>query len=397
MLIGVPVAFSLGLVSIFYMIFGAGVELNADIVVQRMLYGINNFTLLAVPFFIFAAKVMNYGGITTRLFNFARSLVGHLPGGLGQVNVLASMIFSGMSGSATADAAGLGSIELKAMSEAGYDKDFSVAVTGSSALIGPIIPPSIPLVFYGVSAEASVGALLLAGIIPGVILGISLMIMVAIYAKIKKYPLERKHTLSELLISLKNSLFPLFTPVIIIMGIFSGWFTATEAAVIASVYALVIGFIYGDISLSDLPMVIDDTVRTTVSAVFIAAIANLYAWLILQAGIPMDAAEFIATLTSNPTIALFIIVFFLIIVGTTLAPIPAILILTPILVPYIQSIGINKIHFGIVMVLSIMVGLVTPPVGMVLYVLQKISNVPFERIVRSILPFLIPIFIVLYY
>lgn len=395
MSLGIPVAFALGLTSIIFMTFQQGVDFSYEIVVQRMLHGVNNFTLLAVPFFIFAAKIMNQGGITTRIFKFANSAVGHLPGGLGQVNIVASIIFSGMSGSASADAAGLGSIELKAMSDAGYERDFAVAVTGASALVGPIIPPSIPLVFYGVSAETSVGALLLAGIIPGLILGVSMMVYVAIYATMKNYPREKKQSFHDVLVNLWRSLFPLFTPIIIIMGIFSGWFTATEAAAIAATYALIVSFIYGDMSLSDLPVVIEDTVKTTISAVLIAATANLYSWVILREGIPMYAAELISSVTTSQIGTLFIIIFLLIVLGTFMAPIPAILILTPILVPHIYSLGIDKIHFGIIMVLSLMIGLLTPPVGMVLYILQKISNVPFERIVRSIIPFLIPVIITL--
>jgi tripartite ATP-independent transporter DctM subunit len=338
---------------------------------------------------------MNQGGITTRIFNFANSVVGHLPGGLGQVNIVASIIFSGMSGSASADAAGLGSIELKAMSDAGYDKDFALAVTGASSLVGPIIPPSIPLVFYGVAAETSVGALLLAGIIPGLILGLSMMVYVAIYATLKNYPREKKQSVRDILKNLWYSLFPLFTPLIIITGIFSGWFTATEAAAVAATYALILSFIYGDMSLSDLPAVIEDTVKTTISAVLIAATANLYGWVVLREGIPMYAAEMISSIATTQVGALFIIIALLIVLGTFMAPIPAILILTPILVPYISSLGINKIHFGIIMILSLMIGLLTPPVGMVLYILQKVSGVPFIRIVKAILPFLIPVIITL--
>ena len=393
--IGVPVAFSLGITSILFMVLQQGFDFSYEIVVQRMLHGVNNFTLLAVPFFIFAAKVMNQGGITTRIFNFANSVVGHLPGGLGQVNIVASIIFSGMSGSASADAAGLGSIELKAMSDAGYDKDFALAVTGASSLVGPIIPPSIPLVFYGVAAETSVGALLLAGIIPGLILGLSMMVYVAIYATLKNYPREKKQSVRDILKNLWYSLFPLFTPLIIITGIFSGWFTATEAAAVAATYALILSFIYGDMSLSDLPAVIEDTVKTTISAVLIAATANLYGWVVLREGIPMYAAEMISSIATTQVGALFIIIALLIVLGTFMAPIPAILILTPILVPYISSLGINKIHFGIIMILSLMIGLLTPPVGMVLYILQKVNGVPFIRIVKAILPFLIPVIITL--
>lgn len=391
MLLGIPVIYSMGLVSALYMVFDPVFAFNSAVIAQGMLNGINNFTLLAVPFFIFAANVMNRGGVTDRIFGFANTLVGRLPGGLGQVNVMASIIFAGMSGSATADAAGLGSIEIKAMRDAGYDEDFSVAVTGASSIIGPIIPPSIPLVLYAVASETSVGALLLSGLLPGLLLGAMLMIYVAIYAKMKDFPRERKHTFREVVKSFIWAFFPLLTPAILIVGILIGLFTATEAAVVAATYAMIVSFAYGDIKIRDLPSIINDTMKLTVSAVFLVTTANLYGWLVLRAGVPQYASSFISSITVNPILTLFVIVGFLLVMGTVMDPIPGILILTPILAPHVMSLGVNPIHFGVIMVLSLMVGLITPPVGMVLYILQKVSKVPFERIVKAILPFFIPI------
>lgn len=391
MLIGIPVIYSMGLVSVLYMLFDASFTFNTAVIAQGMLNGINNFTLLAVPFFIFAANVMNRGGITDRIFGFANTLVGRLPGGLGQVNVMASIIFAGMSGSATADAAGLGQIEIKAMRDAGYDDGFSVAVTGASSIIGPIIPPSIPLVLYAVSSDTSVGALLLSGLLPGLLLGVMLMIHVAIYAKIKDTPRERKYSLREVAKSFVRAFFPLLTPAILIVGILIGWFTATEAAVVAASYAMIVSFAYGDIKIKDLPSIIHETMKLTVSAVFLVTTANLYGWLVLRAGVPQYASGFISMITLNPIMTLFVIVGFLLIMGMFMDPIPGILILTPILAPHVISLGINPVHFGVIMVLSLMVGLITPPVGMVLYILQKVSKVPFESIVKNILPFFIPI------
>lgn len=391
MLAGVPVVFSLGVVSVLYMLLDGGMVFNFAIIAQGMLNGINNFTLLAVPFFIFAANVMNKGGITTRIFNFTSTLVGHLPGGLGQVNVVASIVFAGMSGSASADAAGLGSIEIKAMKDAGYPEDFSVAVTGASSIIGPIIPPSIPLVLYAVASDTSVGALLLAGIIPGLLLGVIMMIYVAIYSEQKGFPRGEKHTIKQIIDSYIHAFFPLLTPLILIFGILFGWFTATEAAVVAATYAMIVAFAYGDIKFKDLPGVIHETMKLTASAVIIVTSANLYGWLILRAGIPHYAAGLISMVTLNPVLTLFVIVIFLLIMGTIMDPIPAILILTPILAPHVISVGVDPVHFGVIMILTLMMGLITPPVGMVLYILQKVSKVPFERIVKAILPFFIPI------
>ncbi len=395
MLAGIPVIYAMGLVSALYMVFDPVFAFNSAVIAQGMLNGINNFTLLAVPFFIFAANVMNKGGVTDRIFGFANTLVGRLPGGLGQVNIMASIIFAGMSGSATADAAGLGSIEIKAMRDAGYDDGFSVAVTGASSIIGPIIPPSIPMVLYAVASETSVGALLLSGLLPGLLLGAMLMIYVAIYAKMKDFPRERKHSLREVAKSFVWAFFPLLTPAILIVGILIGLFTATEAAVVAATYAMIVSFAYGDITFRDLPGIIHDTMKLTVSAVFLVTTANLYGWLVLRAGVPQYASGFISSITMHPTLTLFVIVVFLLIMGTVMDPIPGILILTPILAPHVQSLGVHPVHFGVIMVLSLMVGLITPPVGMVLYILQKVSNVPFEKIVKSILPFFIPIILTL--
>jgi len=393
MLLGVPVVFTLGIVSVLYMLLDSSMIFNFALIAQGMLNGINNFTLLAVPFFIFAANVMNKGGITTRIFGFTNKLVGHLPGGLGQVNILASIVFAGMSGSASADAAGLGSIEIKAMKDAGYDEDFSVAVTAASSIIGPIIPPSIPLVLYAVSSDTSVGALVLAGILPGLLLGAVMMIYVAIHAQRKNYPREERQSLKAIGKSFIWAFFPLLTPMILIFGILFGWFTATEAAVVAATYALIVSFAYGDITLKDLPNVIHETMKLTASAVIIVTTANLYGWLILRAGIPHYAAGLISVVTLNPILTLFIVVIFLLIMGTIMDPIPAILILTPILAPHVMSVGVDPVHFGVIMILTLMVGLITPPVGMVLYILQKVSQVPFEKIVKAVLPFFIPIFV----
>ncbi len=395
MLLGIPVVYSLGITSLLCLFFERGMDFSFTILAQRMVGGINNFTLLAVPFFILAAQIMNRGGITNRIFNFANALVGHLPGGLGQVNIVASIIFAGMSGSASADAAGLGQIELKAMNDAGYDKAFSVAVTGASSVVGPIIPPSIPLVLYGASANASIGALLMGGLIPGLLLGIALMVYVAIYANFKSFPKSNKFTLQEIWVSFKEAFFPLLTPVILIVGISTGWFTATEAAVVAVSYAFIVAFIYGEISWAVLPEILTETMKLTASAVVIVTTANLYCYLILRAGVPQYFAEMLSAITTSPNVTMFIIVAFLLAMGTIMDPIPGILILTPILVPHIRSLGISEIHFGLIMVLSLMVGLLTPPVGMVLYILQKVSKVPFEKIVHALLPFFVPIIITL--
>ncbi len=396
MLTGLPIAYCMGACSILYLFYTQGFFFNYQIVAQRMLYGINNFTLIAVPFFIFAAQLMNTGGITRRLFRFANILVGHLPGGLGQVNIIASVIFAGMSGAAVSDAAGLGTIEMEAMLGAGYDVDFSAAITGASSTIGPIIPPSIPLVLYGVSAQASVGALLLAGIVPGLLMAICLMIMVALYAKKRNYPRAPRPTLKEVAKGFVDALPVLMTPVIIIGGIYWGWFTPTEASVVAAAYALVLSvFLYRELPLVDVPKVVVETMQQTVPIALICAAASIYGWLMLRSGIPMYFADLIPHLAQTQLGTLFVIIIFLLFVGMFMEPVSAILILCPILVPYVKSMGIDLVHFGLIMVLTLMIGLLTPPVGMVLYVLQGIANIPFDRVVKATLPFLIPLLIAL--
>ncbi|MGI6034301.1 MAG: TRAP transporter large permease [Limnochordia bacterium] len=396
MLIGLPIAYCMGATSILYLFYTQGFFFNYQIVAQRMLYGINNFTLIAVPFFIFAAQLMNTGGITRRLFRFANILVGHLPGGLGQVNIIASVIFAGMSGAAVSDAAGLGTIEIEAMLDAGYDVEFSAAITAASSTIGPIIPPSIPMVLYGVSAGTSVGALLLAGLVPGLVMAVCLMVMVAIYAKGRNYPTSPRPTLHELAQGFVEALPPLMTPVIIIGGIYWGWFTPTEASVVAAAYAFILScFLYRELPLADVPNVVVETMRQTVSIALISSAASIYGWLILRSGIPMYFADLIPHLATTQIGTLFVIIVFLLIVGMFMEPVSAILILCPILVPYVKSMGIDLVHFGVIMVLTLMIGLLTPPVGIVLYVLQGIANISFDRLVKAVMPFLIPLLIAL--
>jgi tripartite ATP-independent transporter DctM subunit len=396
MALGIPIAFSMGITSVIYFLYDQGLGFSYQVVAQRMFYGVNNFTLLAVPFFIFAANLMNTGGITRRLFKFADILVGHLPGGLGQVNIIASVIFAGMSGSATSDAAGLGTIELEAMLNAGYDKEFAVAITAASSLIGPIIPPSVPLVLYGVSAGASVGALLLGGIIPGLLMAATLMIMVALYALRRDYLIRKRPTLMEIWVSFRDAFPPLVTPVIIIGGIFWGWFTPTEASVVAAAYAMFLATVlYRELSLADIYKQIDSTCRTTTTVILIASAANIYGWLLLRSGIPTYVAELIPKLASTQLGCLFLIVLFLLFAGCFMEPISAIMILCPILVPFVESIGVDTIHFGLIMVLSLMIGLLTPPVGMVLYVMQVIADMPFDQVVKAVIPFLVPLVITL--
>ena len=390
-----PIAFALLISSVAYLTHYGGVPLR--VVTQRMAAGPDSFPLLAVPLFIMAGSLMNTGGITERIFDFARTLVGHWTGSLGHVNILASIIFSGMSGAAIADAGGLGVIEIEAMRAEGYDDEFSVAITAASSTIGPIIPPSIPMVVYGVVAGVSVGGLFIGGVIPGLLMALSLGIMVYYYAVKRNYPKHPRATLPELWQSLKSSFLPLMTPVIIIGGIFTGVFTPTEAAVVAVIYAAILGtVIYKELTLQDLHRILLDTVETTASVMPIVATASIFGWILAREQIPQLVAASLLGVTRNPYALLFLINIFLLIVGCFMETTAALTILIPVLLPTVTSVGVDPLHFGLVMILNLMIGLLTPPLGMVLNVLVSVSKVPFEDVARATMPFLIPLIVVLF-
>lgn len=396
-LLGIPVAFGMGIGAVILMIISQGsLDINFGIVAQRLLYGANSFILLSIPLFLLAGNLMNTGGITQRIFKFANVMVGHLRGGLGHVNIVASIIFAGMTGTAVSDAAGLGTVEIKAMTDAGYDKEFSCAITGASSTIGPIIPPSVPLIIYGILASVSIGRLLVAGIIPGLLIAGALMVMVSIYAKKRNYPREKRASFREFFIASKKAFLPCMTPVIIVGGIISGIFTPTEAAAVASLYAFILGFIiYREISLADLWKIVQKTARDTAIIIFIVSCASLYGWVLIRSRIPIILMEQITSISTNPLIILLILNGALLVVGCFMETIAALNILVPVLTPLILTVGIDPLHFGLIMVFNLMIGLITPPFGMVLFVLNKVSGVPVEKIVKATLPFLIPLLAVL--
>lgn len=383
-IIGMPISFAMLSSSVLYLFAN---QISSEVLIQRLGAGVNSFPLLAVPFFILAGSIMNSAGITEKIFNFADHVVGHLTGGLGHANVLASLIFSGMSGSAVADAGGLGSIELKAMKQAGYDDDFSLAVTGASSIVGPIIPPSIPAVVYGVIGGVSIGRLFLGGIIPGLIMSGAISILVYFIAKKKNYTKRKRATFKELIDAFKDAFLALLTPILIIGGIIGGVVTPTEAAIIAVFYSLFLGFLYKEISIKDLPRFLDETIKSTVGILFIIACAALFGWLITTTQVPQTLATAFLGVVTNRFLALICIIAFLLFVGCFMECLAALTIMVPILAPITTSLGIDPVHFGIITIITLMIGLMTPPVGMVLYVLSSISNVSVERITKSILPF----------
>ncbi|WP_116654632.1 TRAP transporter large permease [Pelagibacterium sediminicola] len=393
LILGVPVAVALGGASLAYVVLKG---LPDVVVIHRMIGGIDSFPLLAIPFFILAGHLMNTGGITTKIFAFARSLVGWLPGGLGHVNVGASVIFAGMSGAAVADAGGLGNVEIKAMREAGYDTDFSVGITAASSTIGPIIPPSLPLVIYGVMASVSIGELFAAGLVPGLLMAVSLMIMVAWYSWKRGYPRDGGISACRIWETFKQAFLPLLTPVIIVGGIAAGVFTPTEAAVAAVCYALFLGLaVYRTLTWRHLVRVSMDTIITSAAILMIVASAAVFAWILTSEQVATKLGAALLGITTNKQLLLLIMMLIVLLIGLFMETIAAITILVPVLMPIAISAGIDPIHLGILLILNLMLGLLTPPVGMVLFVLSDVSGVPFERCVRATMPFILPLLIVL--
>jgi len=389
LLLGMPIVFSLG-VSALFPLLHMGVPLV--VIPKQICEGMNSFPLLCIPFFVFAGELMGKGRLTHYLLEFATLLVGHIRGGLASANVLASMFFGGMTGSAIADVSALGSIEIPMMVKGGYDKEFSTAITAASACIGPIIPPSIPVVIYALSVgNVSIGALFLAGIIPGILIGISLMIMSYFISVKRNYPKSKeKISLQRFFNTFKKSILSLILPFIIIGGIIGGIFTPTEAAAVAVAYALFITvIIYRTVKFSDIPKMLLETSVLTAIVMIIIGTSSIFGWVITieQGGKIIEGI--LLSLSPNKYIFLMLINLFLIILGTFLDMNPAILIFAPILAPIATKLGINPIHFGELYCINLTIGLITPPLGEILFVACPIGNVTFEDLSKEIFPFIL--------
>jgi tripartite ATP-independent transporter DctM subunit len=368
----------------------------AIVLPQKVAMAANSFPLLAAPLFILMGNIMNSAGITHRIFDFASALVGWMRGGLAQANIVGSVIFAGMSGSAVADAAGLGTVEIEAMKKEGYDAETAGAITAASATIGPIIPPSLPMIVYGVAAETSIGALFIAGIIPGFLMAGALMIMVRHLAIARGFPQEPFPGLGVLWRAFRRAFWALMAPLVLFGGLLSGVFTPTEAAAVAVVYALALGlFVYRDFSVRDLPKLILDTVETTGVVMALVMTASLLGYCISVSRLPQVFGATLTGLTDNPLVYLLIVNVLLLVVGCFMEALSAMLVLIPILVPAALALGIDPVQFGLVFVLNLMIGTITPPVGVVLFVTAKVAGVPFERMARAVLPYLVPLFAVL--
>jgi tripartite ATP-independent transporter DctM subunit len=392
--IGFPVALALGGSSMLFVFIDAYIPLLA--VVHRTADGVNSFPLMCVPFFIMAGSLMNTAGITERIYSFAVALVGWMKGGLGQVNVVGSVIFAGMSGTAVADAAGLGTIEIKAMKDHGYDPQFAVGITAASSILGPVLPPSLPMVLYGITANASIGQLFAAGIVPGLILAACLMCMVAYFAHVRGYHRDARFQVSELVLQTKRAFLPMMTPVILIGGMRIGAFTPTEAAIAAVVYALFLGtVVYRTLSFRALAKVSIETVEITAVVLLIVAGSEIFGWLITTTKIADQIVGMVLAITERPWLILLLVNVFLLIVGLAMEPVPCILILTPILLPLMEKIGVDPIQFGVIMVLNLCIGLLTPPVGIIVFILGRIAGITFEQATKAVLPFMVPLLVTL--
>ena len=434
---GIPIAIAMCIASLLY-ILATGL-IPPLTVIHRMVGGVDSFPLLAVPFFILAGNLMNSAGITNRIYDFALALVGWLKGGLGHVNVVGSVIFAGMSGTAIADAGGIGTIEIKAMRDHGYPTEFAVGITAASATLGPIIPPSLPMVIYGVQANTSIGKLFAGGFIPGALMALFMMALVSYYAHVRKYGADvafswprMGHAFVELAaivavslalyflwsdetlggfvrfgipliaVMVADKLFKfdafmaLLTPIILIGGMASGLFTPTEAAVAAAAWALFLGFVwYRTLNWRMLIKISMDTIETTAAVLFIVASASIFAWVLTTTQVTDAIAAWVLSISDSPYVFLLLANVFLLFVGCFMETIAAITILVPVFMPIIAKLGIDPVHFGLVMVLNLMIGLMTPPVGMVLVILQKVSALTFEQTVKAVVPWLWPLLVTL--
>ena len=394
MVLGVPIAFSLSISAIFTVLVTGNFTVTA--IFHRMIGNASGYTLLAIPFFILAAKLMNTGGVTRKIFRACSAWVGSIPGGLGHANVVASIVFSGMSGSAVADAGGLGQIEVDAMIKDGFDPEFSAAVTAASATIGPIIPPSIPMVVYGMMTEVSVGALFIGGIVPGLVLALATSILVFFMAKKRHYPVK-KFSWKEVGQATKEALLSLLTPVIIIGGIWTGIFSPTEAACIAATYAFILSvLVYRELGWKDVYNALIETARDSAGILCLICGAASFSWLVTMLGMTQALSEALVKLTDNKYVMLLIVNIAFLIIGMFMEALAAMTITLPFLVPLMAVYGIDPLHLGVVLVLNLMIGLCTPPVGTSLFICAKTAHISIEKMYKAILPFLVPLIIVLF-
>ncbi|WP_449189551.1 TRAP transporter large permease [Treponema lecithinolyticum] len=396
LILRVPITFTLFASSVVTAVY---LKIPLMSIVQRMVSGVNSFSLLAIPFFILSGEMMSRGGISRRLIAFSNALIGRVRGGLAQVNCLASMFFGGISGSAVADVSSIGTMLIPMMKQKGYDDDFSVGVTVTSACQGVIIPPSHNMIIFALAAGGgvSVGKMFMGGVLPGITLGVALMIISYIIAVKRNYPKEKRFTFKELLSVTKDAVLGLLTMVIIIGGVVSGVFTATESAAVACVYAFIITFfVYREISLKEFPAILLNTLRTLAMVMSLIAAANAFGWLLAYLRIPAAVTSFLLGLSHNPVVLLLLINLMLLMLGCIMDMAPLIIITTPILYPVlVNSLGMDPVQFGIMLILNLSIGLCTPPVGSALFVGCAVGKISIEKAAKGMLPFYLAMIVVL--
>ena len=386
LILGVPIAFSLGFSSLFYL-FANGIPLT--VIAQKFYAGMDSFTLLCIPGFMLAGALMNGGGITKRILNFCNSFLGHFRGSLALVNIVASMVFAGISGTAIADVCSLGSMLIPAMVEDGYDDDFSVAVTAASSVVGPIIPPSVPMVIAGSCVSISVGKMFQAGIIPGILLGLALCVPTYIISVKRDYPRHERADWKVRAQTTKDAIWAMLMPVILLGGILSGVFTPTEASIVTCVYALIVGvFVYKEIKITDVPRIVWENIRACASIIVLIGLANVFAYILTAERIPQMVANSILSITDNRIVVILLINVVLLFVGMFMESLAAILITFPVLLPVATAVGMDPVHFALMAILNLMLGLTTPPVGMCVCTGAQIGKISAFKAVRATIPFL---------
>lgn len=396
-LLRLPIAPGMLMTSIFYLLVAPGAGADVSMFAEKVLTNLEaKYIIIAVPLFVFMAQVMNSGKITDMIFNFANVLVGRRKGGLGHVNVVASIIFSGMTGSAVADASGLGMMEIKAMKEHGYEEDFSCAVTAASATIGPVFPPSIPMIFYAMLSGASIGNLFLGGMIPGLLIGAVLMVYIAWVANKRNYPRGEKLILRDMLAITIKAFPALFSVVVLLGGIYSGIVTPTEAGALASLYAIIVAaFVYRALGIKSLWIAVRDTVKTTGMLSLIVGCAFTFSFIVAREHIPEMAAGFLLNVTSSKALLLLLINVVFLVLGMFIDTSTITVVFIPMVLPLVQALGIDLVHFGVVVTLNMMIGLSTPPFGMLLFIVSGISGAPIKGVIKEIFPMLVSMIVVL--
>lgn len=389
----VPVSLAMIISSIITLLVDGTVPMI--VVPQRLWGGLESFPLLAIPFFVLAGVLMNHGGGAEAIFRFFLTLIGHIRGGLAHVNVMASIVFAGMSGAATADAAGLGSIEIEAMKKNGYRPEFAAAVTAASSTIGPIIPPSIPLIVYGVMAQVSVGQLFIAGILPGLVMGVALMVVIAVVLRRENQSVQARSAGREIVSSFFESFWALLAPVVILGGIFTGVFTPTEAGAVAALYALILGFIYKGIGWRNIGSMVTESLLLTAQVTFIVAAAGLFGWVLTRYGFPKFVAELLLSITADKHMALLLIAGAMLLAGCFIDSLALLIMMTPVVVPIGLAFGIDLTQLGVVLVLACMIGLNTPPVGICLYIVSNLAGTSMLRVARAMTPFYLALLLTL--